>query len=83
MPPLPDDILPIQPEITPRSVVVLDASEGLIRRMLSQWPSYSEISLSVFGGQVLLEFAKKGKRALPPVGSILSLFDCEGGAILL
>jgi hypothetical protein len=69
-------------EIAAQNRRELEASQGLIRRVLAELPSYTDLSVSVFAGRILLEFPKKGKRALPAVGRLLSLFDCEGGAEL-
>jgi hypothetical protein len=57
----------------------LDESQGSVRSLLAQWPSYTGIRYSVAGGRVILEFRKKGKRALPEIGQRLTLFDVEGG----
>lgn len=59
-----------------------EASQRLIRRMLSIMPSHTEISVSVLAGQVLLEFSKRGRRTLPQVGRVLHLIDLEGGLVL-
>ena len=60
----------------------LDVSQSLVRRFLSAMPSHTEITVSVLGGEVFLEFPKKGKRSLPAVGRALSLLDCENGIVL-
>jgi hypothetical protein len=57
----------------------LDESQGSVRSLLAQWPSYTGISYSVIGGRVILEFQKRGRRALPEIGRWLTLFDVEGG----
>lgn len=60
----------------------LDASQQLIRRLLRGSHSFTGISASVYQKEIVLEFPKKGRKALPAVGALLELVDYEGGSVV-